>query len=191
MTDSTGRAICWRPIWNEEREGWGLEHLLLRDRSADSVILAFDEGGRPFRLAYQLAWDESWRLRDATLVVTAEGLTRSLRLLTDGQGHWQDSEQRAVAALGGCLDIDIWPTPFTNTFPMRRHPLAVGERAVFVMAWVSAPALIVRPMRQRYTRLADRLYLYESLDGTGFRAQLSVDEDRVVLDYEGQFQRVG
>jgi hypothetical protein len=96
-----------------------------------------------------------------------------------------------VPVLDGCLDIDIWPTPFTNTFPIRRAPLAVGERREFRMAWVSAPELTLRPMRQGYTRLADRLYRYESLEGSGFRAELTVDEDGLVRDYQGVFRRVG
>jgi uncharacterized protein len=83
--------------------------------------------------------------------------------------------------LAGCLDIDIWPTPFTSTFPIRRQPLALGERREFIMAWVSAPALTVRPMRQGYTRLPERRYLFENLDGSGFRAELGVDEDGVIL----------
>jgi hypothetical protein len=58
------------------------------------------------------------------------------------------------------------------------------------MAWVAAPALTVRPMRQGYTRRADRRYLYENLDGSGFRAELPVDADGVVLDYEGVFRRI-
>jgi hypothetical protein len=60
-----------------------------------------------------------------------------------------------------------------------------------VVAWVSAPALTVRPMRQGYTRLADRRYRFENLDGTGFRADLTVDEQGVVVDYDGVFRRVG
>ena len=191
MAGARCRAIGWVPVWDKEREGTGLEHLLLREGAADSVVLALDERGRPFRLAYQLAWDASWRLRDAQLLVTTEHGTRALRLQTDGQGHWREGEARALPALDGCLDIDIWPTPFTNTFPIRREPMAVGERREFVMAWVSSPELAVRPMRQGYTRLADRRYLYENLDGSGFRAELPVDEDGVVLDYQGVFRRVG
>ena len=33
---------------------------------------------------------------------------------------------------------------------------------------------------EAYTRLADRLYLFENLDGNGFRAELPVDEDGIV-----------
>ena len=48
MPNAQRRAICWTPIWNKEREGVGLEHLLLTDQEADSVVLAFDEAQGPF-----------------------------------------------------------------------------------------------------------------------------------------------
>jgi len=184
------RAICWTPILNKDRAGVGLEHLLLAERVADSVVLAVDEEHGPFRLTYRLTWDESWRLRDAELVVATERFIRSLGLRTDGLGHWRRSDGRAIDELNGCVDIDIWPTPFTNTFPIRREPMAVGERRQFRMAWVFAPGLTVHPQAQAYTRLADRLYLFENLDGSGFRAELPVDEDGIVLDYPELFRRV-
>ncbi|WP_404822508.1 putative glycolipid-binding domain-containing protein [Noviherbaspirillum aerium] len=95
-----------------------------------------------------------------------------------------------MAELNGCRDIDIWPTPFTNTFPIRRQPLAIGERKEFCMAWVHGPDLTVRPQSQSYTRLSERLYLFENLDGSGFKVELPVDEDGVVQDYPGLFRRV-
>jgi uncharacterized protein len=168
----------------------GLEHLLLGDHEAESTILAFDEAGRPFRLIYRLVWDAAWRLRAAGLDVTTDAVSRSLKLDADGEGNWRNRSGAVRSELEGCRDIDIWPTPFTNTFPIRREPMAVGERREFVMAWISAPQLTLRPMRQAYTRLADRRYLYESLDGSGFRAQISVDVEQLVLDYEGIFRRV-
>jgi uncharacterized protein len=190
MTTAPGRTICWTPIWNKSLEGVGLEHLLLTKCAADSIVLAFDDERGPFRLTYRLNWDESWRLRDAELVLATERSTQSLRLQTDGQGYWRDGDDRAIDALEGCRDIDIWPTPFTNSFPIRREPMAIGERRQFLMAWVFAPDLTVHPQPQAYTRLADRLYLFENLDGSDFRAELAVDEDGVVLDYPDLFRRV-
>lgn len=190
MANSRRRTICWTPTWNRNRDGVGLEHLLLADRSADSVVLAFDEERGPFRLTYRLHWDESWRLRDAELVLATGHSTRTLNLQTDGDGHWRHRDGLAIDELDGCLDIDIWPTPFTNSFPIRRAPMAVGERRRFRMAWVFAPDLTVHAQTQAYTRLADRLYLYENLDGGGFRAELPVDEDGIVLDYPNLFRRV-
>jgi len=183
------RNICWTPLWNNARPGVGLEHLLLDEAAADSVILGWDEDLGPFRLSYRLAWEESWQLHRADLFVSTQAHTRSLHLKTDGQGHWFDGEDHALPALQGCRDIDIWPTPFTNSFPIRRVALAVGERREFLMAWVDGLAMTVRPQPQAYTRLQDRLYLFESLDGSGFQAELPVDEHGIVLDYPGLFRR--
>ncbi len=190
MTTAAVRTLCWTPIWNKRLEGVGLEHLLLTERTADSVVLAIDDEHGPFRPTYRLNWDKSWRLRDAELVLTTERSTQALRLHSDGQGYWRDGADRALDALDGCMDIDIWPTPFTNTFPIRREPMALRERREFLMAWVFAPDLTVRPQPQAYTRLADRLYLFESLDGSNFQAELPVDEDGIVLDYLDLFRRV-
>lgn len=190
MASAARRTICWTPLWNPDRVGVGLEHLLLGDGEVDSVILAFDEKQGPFRFSYRLTWDASWRLRDADLLVVTERYTRSLSLQTDGQGRWRSAGGETIAELEGCLDIDIWPTPFTNTFPMRRERMAIGERREFRVAWVFAPILSVQPQPQAYTRLGNRLYLFESLDGSGFRAELPVDEDSIVLDYPELFRRV-
>jgi hypothetical protein len=190
MTVTQYRTIRWAPIWNKDREGVGLEHLLLAERTADSVVLAFDEKHGPFRLTYRLTWDESWRLHDAGLDVATERFIRSLRLQTDGQGHWRHGDGRPIEELDGCMDIDIWPTPFTNSFPIRRESMAIGERRQFHMAWIFAPDLTIQRQPQAYTRLADRLYLFENLDGSGFRAELPVDEDGIVVDYPALFRRV-
>jgi hypothetical protein len=190
MDSNPGRTICWTPTWNKAREGIVLEHLLLAEKTADSVVLVIDEERGPFRLVYRLRWNKEWQLRSAELSVATERSSHSIALQTDGEGRWRDGIGQRLAELDGCLDIDIWPTPFTNSFPIRRRPIAVGERQEFRMAWVFGPDLTIRPQPQGYTRLAERLYLFESLDGSGFKAELPVDEDGIVLDYPGLFQRV-
>lgn len=168
----------------------GLEHLLLERHAADSVVLAVDDAQGPFRLAYRLRWNERWQLREADLEIVTNHFRRSLSLRTDGRGRWHAADGSALDALDGCLDIDIWPTPFTNSFPIRREPMRVGERRQFLVAWIYAPDLTVRPQLQAYTRLADRRYLFENLDGSGFEAELPVDEDGIVQDYPDLFRRV-
>lgn len=190
MSTEQHRTICWTATWNKRREAVGLEHLLLTERSADSIVLAFDDELGPFRLAYRLAWDESWRLRDAELIVATDRSTRSLALQTDGQGRWRQGDGRAVEELDGCMDIDIWPTPFTNSFPIRRERMAVGERRQFRMAWIFGPDLSVRPQPQAYTRIAENLYCFENLDGSGFNVELPVDDEGIVVDYPRLFRRV-
>jgi hypothetical protein len=58
------------------------------------------------------------------------------------------------------------------------------------MAGIFGPDLRVQPQPQAYTRLGERLYLFQNLDGSGFSAELPVDEDGIVLDYPALFRRV-
>jgi uncharacterized protein len=189
VKDHPTRAICWKPLWNNRAKGLGLEQLLLSSRSANSVLLAFDEDAKPFCLRYELHWDEAWNLRSADLVVQSATGTRSLQLFVDGKGRWHGGSED-LARLNGCIDIDIWPTPFTNSFPLWRTPLAVGERREYRMAWVSAPDLSVQAQPQAYTRMAEWQYRFENLDGSGFSAELTIDADGLVLDYPDFFTRI-
>jgi hypothetical protein len=190
----SGRSICWVPIWHEAHVGEGFEHLLLSELSADSTILSFDEQGDPFRLTYHLRWDAQWRLRDARLVRTSASGVATLHLDSDGEGSWRDGAGTHIAALAGCIDIDIWPTPFTNTFPIRRAGLRPNARQEFDMAYIDVGSGLgsgvdFRPMRQAYTRLGPSLYRYESLDGSHFTADLLVDDEALVLEYQNLFRR--
>lgn len=190
MSHTTTRTLCWKATWNPEQPDTGLEHVLVGEGHADSVLLAIDEGGEPFRLAYTLRWDERRVLRSADLTVHQRAEVRSLALRVRDDGRWVDAHGTHLPHLDGCVDIDIWPTPLTNSFPLWRSRLAVGQRAEFRMAWVSAPALTVEAKAQAYTRTGERTYRFESLDETGFKADLPVDDDGFVVDYPELFQRV-
>lgn len=55
------------------------------------------------------------------------------------------------------------------------------------MAYVEIPELTARAVMQRYTRVSDGEYRYES---GSFRVTLPVDEQGLVLDYPGYWRRV-
>ena len=190
MAIPPARTVCWSPIWNKHHEKVGLEHLVLTGSAADSVILAIDDDDTPFRLDYHLRWAESGCLLEADLVLVKGPLKRLIGLRADGKGSWKHANGQCIPELDGCIDVDIWPTPFTNSFPIWRTPITIGQREEFRMAWIDGAALTVEAKSQAYSRLADRLYLFESLDGSGFRAELSLDEDGLVLDYPDLFRRV-
>lgn len=112
-------------------------------------------------------------------------MMRFLRLHVRDQ-QWQVDEQERED-LTGCVDVDLSITPATNTLPIRRLRLAVGESAEVTAAWVRFPALSVEPLRQRYTRLAENRYRYESLE-SGFTAELTVDDQGLVTHYPGGWE---
>jgi hypothetical protein len=104
-----------------------------------------------------------------------------LELSADGVGGW------SADGVEGCLDVDLGFTPATNTLPIRRGELAVGEAFDLDAAWVRFPALTLERLSQRYERLADDRYLYSS---DGFRAELVVDAHGLVLEYEGFWRAI-
>jgi hypothetical protein len=91
--------------------------------------------------------------------------------------------------LQGCLDIDIAACAFTNTLPIRRLALEVGQSAEIQVAYLHIPDLRVERVPQRYTRVAPQRYRYEGLS-TGFVAEITVDEDGLVIDYPQLCRRV-
>jgi uncharacterized protein len=97
---------------------------------------------------------------------------------------------RAVEILGvaGCLDVDLAFTPATNLLPMRRLGLAAGESGDLTAAWVRFPDLDVQPLPQRYTRLAERRWRYQSRGGA-FTAELEVDDLGLVVRYPPLWER--
>lgn len=185
------RTVCWSPIWNEHRKNIGLEHLVLTKGAATSVILAVDEDDVPFRLDYHLRWSPSGCLQEANLILEKGIERRSMNLHADGTGNWKHASGQLISELDGCIDIDIWPTPFTNSFPLWRSSMNIGQRKEFRMAFINGCTLAIEAKSQAYSRLGERLYLFESLDGSQFRAELPLDKDGLVIDYPELFQRIG
>ena len=150
-------------------------------------------GGELLKYMYFVNCDAAW---STTIVnVYGEGRERHLRV---EEGRWLDEEYahdgtdpslRELPELAGCVDVDLGISPSTNTLPIRRLNLAVGESRELTAAWVRFPELTVEPLAQRYTRLAERRYRYESVV-SGFTAELEVDDLGLVVTYEGIWQRV-
>ncbi len=174
------RDVMWAPL-----AGPGLEHLHLATDWCTSVLIATAEG-RPYSFSYHLTWDDRWHARtvDARLL---EDERPALQLRADGAGRWLTGQSDDLPALAGCIDVDFTASPFTNTLPIRRLGLQVGQSARLRVVYILVPALEIRPATQTYTRLDATHYRYES--GT-FRADLPVDEDGLVLDYPGLWRRI-
>jgi uncharacterized protein len=148
--------------------------------TAEGVIGGID-------IHYAVRLDEDWNLRQFMLFRDLED--PDLWLARDIAGRWGEMNGVYRRELDGCTDVDLVSTPFTNTLPIRRLGLEVGGEAEVLAAWIDHESLNVAPVRQRYTRLAERQWRYESLE-TGYDVVLDVDEHGLVLDYPDEFRRV-
>src|SRR5260370_40874850 len=132
-----------------------------------------------------------WTIKELGLILLG-GNGKSIKMQTDGQGHWSTISGDPLPSLEGCIDVDISATPFTNTLPIRRLALSPGQSVELLVAYVVIPELELKPDRQRYTCLSlgthEGLYRYDGLE-SGISAELRVDSDGLVIDYQGLFRR--
>ncbi len=150
------------------------------------TILASHERG-PAEARYEILCDAGWHTRQAEVAVRDASGERMLRLTVEN-GHWY-ADGRERDAVRGSVDIDLGWSPSTNTLPIRRLDLVLGQKSgPIVAAWVRFPELTVEPLPQEYERTAARRYRYTSRGGA-FAADLEVDDEGLVIGYAGGWER--
>lgn len=195
-TPERERALAWRL---KDGSGWEFcRHYLARPNDAaplwwfEGTVVAV-EADQPVGLTYRISFDE--RTGQTGCSIQAHVGARERYWLDLGRkrdGTWLASTpdtglREPMAGLDEATDLDLEFSPLTNTFAINRLNLAVGESAELVTAWVRFPKLTVEPFPQRYTRLAERTYRFES---EGFSAEIEVDDLGLVVRYGDLWERV-
>ncbi|MGC2744901.1 MAG: putative glycolipid-binding domain-containing protein [Candidatus Angelobacter sp.] len=136
---------------------------------------------------YEIVCDPYFRTRRANVSVLDAAGERNLQIASES-GHWFENG-RENHTVDGAIDIDLGWSPSTNTLPIKRLKLEIGQSSgEFIAAWVRLPELTLQPLLQEYLRLGDRQYRYSSRRGA-FAANLIVDDNDLVVDYEGFWLR--
>ena len=171
-------AIAWKRV-----DAAGLERFDLRRDGEDwtlrGTILLVHEG-TPFEARYEVRCDQAWVTRAVAVDLRGPEGDRALRLTAE-DGRWS-VDGVELEAVRGCVDVDLGWSPSTNTLPIRRLDLAIGDTRAVTAAWVRFPELTLEPLPQEYRRLAERRYRYSSAGGR-FVAELEVDEQGLVTTY--------
>lgn len=133
-------------VVSEREDGWEV---------AGVVVAPIGES--PGHIEYSVATNPRWQTQRASIGIhgplaariEVEVLTGSWRI--DGVTH---------PDLTGCADIDLGFTPGTNTLPIRRLNLAVGETATTTAAWFKFPEMVWVKAAQRYERVTESTWRY-------------------------------
>jgi uncharacterized protein len=145
------------------------------------------EGGERWGARFAVALDGGWQHERTTVEVLDAAGTRRLELESDGLGSWQ-KDGRPEPFLEGCTVVDLGGNPFTNAFVTRRAGLEVGGDVEVRAAFVETPALSVRPVVQRYERLAADRWMFA--DDEYGRFEFTTDADGIAVDYERLAERL-
>jgi hypothetical protein len=177
-------------MW-QRTDALGLEYCTLATRPdgatlSGTVLAAPDDV--PMRLVYAVRCDDAWRTTTAAIDLHHAGVHTRVELACDDTLRWYLGGEH-LPELDGCEDVDLSATPSTNTLPIRRLALEVGASRDVLAAWIRFPSCEIAPLPQRYTRLGDRRFRYESRGGA-FVAELEVDAHGLVIDYPPAWSRV-
>lgn len=170
-------------------DGLGLDRCVV-DTTAEghrlvgTALLVAD--GEPYEIRYSVITDGDWRTQTVGAHVQGPSGDRRLALNADGAGGWNVADN-PILDLYGAVDVDLAWTPATNTLPIRRLGLAVGESAEITVAYIDFPGHSVTRRTQSYRRLAEHEYRFTS--GT-FSADITIDGDGLVAGYEGLWEKV-
>jgi uncharacterized protein len=172
------RRVAWRRSDEIETD----EHatLTVRDTGLSFVGTVLGaESGVPIRIEYRVMTGGSG-MTTAAHVRDLRGFDqRALTLERSAKGVWSVNGTVDLT-LNGCTDVDLGCSPSTNTLPIRRLRLGLGNSQTIQAAWVRFPELTVTTSAQTYTRLDEFTYRYES---GSFSAELLVDDYGVVASY--------
>lgn len=177
-------AYMWRAVGVDGLERGELQKTE-QHWSLTGIILRSSDRG-PAEVGYQLICDAHWRTRSAEVYCRDDRGKTELRIARD-EGWHANGERLQLPS--ECTDLDLAWSPSTNTLPIRRLNLKIGERSgILTAAWVRLPELKVEALRQIYERTGSHTYIYQSRSGT-FAAKLIVDDDGLVVSYEGAWER--
>ncbi len=146
------------------------------------TVLTHD-AAQPIELRYAVTVDSAWATSDVEVLVALAG--GDPRELAELSGVWSGTER--PPEYSDCVDVDLSFTPATNTLPIRRLGLDIGEEAEIHVVWLVWPELGIQRVLQRYTRLAEDRYRYTQDE---FEAELTVDKQGLVLEYEGLWRAI-
>jgi hypothetical protein len=151
------------------------------------------EDGVAWAVRYAITVDDRWRTRSARVVGRSAAGLRERHLEADGEGRWR-VDGIPAPELEGCLDVDLESSACTNTLPIHRRALAVGEMAAAPAAYVRADGLGVSRLEQHYTRVPDPRPGTEAYDyaapAFAFTCRLTYDDGGLVVAYPGLAIRV-
>jgi hypothetical protein len=171
------RIIVWQRV-----ETLGLEYAEIESDPpsfAGDVVLV--EGGERCAVVYRVECDREARTLRASIRLKREGARLECHLERNDEDRWTVNGTPAPQ-LDGLADVDLSVTPSTNTPPIHRLRLAIGQRAEVTAAWVRFPTLDVLPLRQIYRRVDVNTYEYQAPE-LQFAAQLICDDEGIVERY--------
>ena len=173
------RTVIWHRLDTPGHESARV--FLTESRWTLTGTAVFVHARQPCRLNYLLKCDAEWQTLSAKIAGWVGDEVIGIDISVDSEHHWQLNKEQCTEVTG-CVDLDLNFSPLTNTLPIRRLNLMVGQEANVRAAWLRFPSFKFEPLEQVYRRVKTSKYRYESAKGS-FVADLEVDKAGLVTHY--------
>lgn len=184
---SDEKSIIWRRF-----EAVGAGHEFARVFSESEKC--FLEGAAIFvdekkfcKLDYKIECDANWETLSAKISGFIGEEKIEIEIAAQLNGIWTMNGEE-ISAVRNCTDVDLNFSPVTNTLPIRRLNLQVGEKREVRAAWLRFPSFKLELLEQIYERIGENKYAYESAGGS-FRVEIETDEFGLATRY-GDFWEI-
>lgn len=179
------KTLIWQGIAFQSLEYF---KLIENDKSfiIDSKIIGSYED-KIYTVDYHLIIDLSWNIQE--FIIDSEVNTVKNKLTGRKlQDEWEINDA-INPDFKGFPFIDISFTPFTNTLPINNLELNEGDSQEIKVIYIDVLNNLVKPVTQQYTRIAPHTYHYDNLQ-TDFKSDILVDENGLVVNYPGLFDKI-
>jgi len=182
--DTRDRGVKNQTILWQRLDRAGHEFACLKGANSTWTLAGaavFVHDPQPCHLDYKIACDGAWKTVSASVTGWLGDKAIEIDISVDESERWliNGAECNTVA---GCTDIDLNFSPSTNLLPIRRLNLKIGEEADVHAAWLRFPSFTLERLDQRYRRIGNDTYRYESAGGA-FVTELKVNSVGFVTSY--------
>ena len=171
------RSIIWRRLDVAGHEFAAAFSELSRHWLKGTAIFVYN--GEFCCLSYRIECGLDWRTVSANVSGLVGERKIEIDISVDKKNQWKLNESE-IPETADCTDIDLNFSPVTNTLPIRRLNLAVGQKSAVRAAWLRFPSFKLEPLEQTYERIGEKLYHYES---GRFQAKIEVDDFGFATNY--------
>lgn len=182
---ANGQAIIWRRVDIPGHEYSRITTENLQNIIEGAAILTYEK--QFCKLDYKIICDADWQTLSANVSGFVGEKTIEIEVWVDEKKRWTMNGAE-ISSVENCIDIDLNFSPVTNTLPIRRLNLPVGEKAKVRAAWLRFPSFALEPLEQIYERTAKNAYHYESGGGGKFITGITTDDSGLVIKYPNLWQ---
>ena len=178
------KTIIWKSTYYESLEymQWKKEAEL---NSFQSTVIGLKDDNH-WLLQYKVKTDLQWNLRSFQL----HAVVNSIDWVVEGQlthGKWSINGQER-SEFENLKFIDISLTPFTNSLPIQQLNLQLGEEEPIEVMYIDVVHKELSRVQQSFVKLDKETVRYANVP-KDFQADITIDEEGLVVDYPGLFVR--